>query len=695
MNEKNLRLNLDKCIFRDTSVPFLGHIIYAGSIQPDPKNLSSIEKFQEPTNVKEVQCFLGMLNYYSDFLPNFSNLVEPLRKLTRKGVKFQWSKPQQNAFQTLKDMIFCDLRLGIFDPQFSTILSTDASDVGIGGVLSQIQYGKEVPIAFAHHTLNSRERGWAVNEREAFAAMYFCEYFEKYLLGRTFTLRSDHQPLMSLLQKASNKRQSSKFGRWAERLAEFDFKFEYKKGSENVVPDAISRLISESVEPSADLCLKLHKINEEGLSAETFKTATNQDPVLKKVSELITNGWPKSSRNLQPDVIPFFKLRQDLTMENGYVLRHQSGRILVPTSLRQDLLKKAHEGHPGIVRFKRKLRELYWWPGMDSESERFVKESHPCSVSEKSNPKTAMPQMHLYTPKTPWEELSMDIIGPFATAPSHLKFIVVLIDNCSKFPEILCTSDITSKKITHWLSEIFARYGNPAKIITDNGPQFKSKDFNDFMQNRDILHESTPVYTPQQNGFVESFNRYLKHGVQTFEDSHQQWLEGLYKLLSQFRSTSSMPNLPSPAEKFFGRTIRLPFQIVRNRKKRREEEEHEGQQDEQGNGQELPSFHKRGPYHVGQKVRVKRPHAPKGQSPWSKPLTVTKALGNWTYELSDGQIWNARRMRNYVEPPTLIHTPTQQDSTNLMTNKRFMTPRLSQRQNKGKPPERLGTSNYM
>lgn len=172
-----------------------------------------MQQIKEPANIKELRCFLGTLNYYQDFLPDFAEEAEPLRELTRKDVKFNWTKRRQTAFFKLKEMINRDLKLGIFDPQFPTILSTDASDVAIGGCLSQMQYGIEVPIAFGHRTLSPRERRWAVNEREAFAAMYFCEHSEKFLLGRQFTLRSDHQALAGLLRNAANKRKSSKFSR--------------------------------------------------------------------------------------------------------------------------------------------------------------------------------------------------------------------------------------------------------------------------------------------------------------------------------------------------------------------------------------------------------------------------------------------------------------------------------------------------
>lgn len=233
--------------------------------------------------------------------------------------------------------------------------------------------------------------------------MYFCEYFEKFLLGRPFTLRSDQQSLNGLLQNATSKRKSSKFCRWNERLVEFNFTFEYQKGIDNVVPNALSRLINEKkVELLTATSQKLHKIQSDlGFSVESFKEATLKDSTLSEVTRFIRTGWPKSAKELRAELQPFFKLPQDLTTENGYIVRCSTNGILVPLDLRKDLLEKAHEGHPGIVRFKRKLRELYWWPGMDTESERFVRQCLPCNDSAKSDLKHNMPREHLYTTNNP------------------------------------------------------------------------------------------------------------------------------------------------------------------------------------------------------------------------------------------------------------------------------------------------------
>ncbi|MCP4489745.1 MAG: hypothetical protein GY820_20880, partial [Gammaproteobacteria bacterium] len=177
-----------------------------------------------------------------DFLEDLASLVEPLWQLCRKNARFKWNYACQKSFDTLKKLVQDKLNVFIFDPNCATFLTTDASDVGLGAVLSQLQNGKEVPISFASHTLSPRERNFATNEREALACVWGCEHFEKFLLGRPFTLRTDHAALTTLLQRSGSSRQSAKFERWFERLSIFDYTPLYTKGTNNTVADWLSRL---------------------------------------------------------------------------------------------------------------------------------------------------------------------------------------------------------------------------------------------------------------------------------------------------------------------------------------------------------------------------------------------------------------------------------------------------------------------
>ena len=713
LNEANLRLNIQKCVFAVPEITFLGFLVSHGCIKPDPKNLQPIHDALPPTDLKSVQSFLGMINYYNDFLPDLAALTEPLRQLTRANVSFEWTAERETAFYTIKKMVEQELKLGIFDPECPTYVTTDASDVGIGAVLSQLQNGIDTPIAFGHHTLIPRERNYATNEREALAVVYFCEYWEKYLLGRHFTLRTDHQALTTLLTRHGKGRKSGKFSRWFTRLSAFDYSVEYRHGVDNQVADYMSRLNSKAASLGVSTAPGCHRpsslltpnpvinaITDQALSIALFKQHTQADQLLVQVKRFIETQWPRTVKQLQKELQPYFTLRADLSVDDDYILRSNT-RIVVPATLQKQLLQQAHVGHPGIVRMKRKLRDTYWWPGMDKDIGEFIRHCLPCQDSSKSAPKMKIPEKTIPTPTVSWKKIAIDITGPFANAPRNMSYIVVVIDYYSKFPEILCTSHTDAPPIIKWMKDLFARYGCPDHIVSDNGPQFTCGMWELFMKNNDIHHERTPVYHPQWNGLVEVFNRYLKHGVQTFQSSRYQWCEGLRHLLFQFRTTSPSPTGSSPAELMFSHKARMPFEVVRRNPGPQHGVISKGEEavvtnaftgSSTNNQNATTHFIHRGPFKIGQKVRVKVPHVPKGQTAYPRRLKVIEIIGKWTYKLSDGQIWHAKNMRRIYDPPNddsfTQGQPQAPGAHYLIPWAPPPLPRRSSRQNIGRPPDR-------
>ncbi|GFO12712.1 integrase core domain protein [Plakobranchus ocellatus] len=353
LSDKDFRLQLVKCKFAVPKVTFLGHVISANGIQPDPKNVRPILDAPTPKTVKQTQSFWGMVTYYSRFIKDLATTAEPLRRLTRKNVRFSWTAACQSAFDKIKHAIANSVRSFIFDPNAPTFVTTDASDVGLGAVLSQTQQGHEVPIAHISHTLQPRERSYAPNEKEALACVWACETWEKYLLGRHFTLRTDHSSLASLLRSTTDSRKSAKFTRWLDRLSPFDYTVQYRQGKDNLVADALSRLSMRSAQSALHDPTHDHVVGAlqtDHLSLLDVKSATKRDSTLSTVLHFLSSGWP-SKKSLAPDIQQFFAVRDELQTEDQCLLREN--RIVLPTALRRRLLAKAHEGHPGIVRMKR------------------------------------------------------------------------------------------------------------------------------------------------------------------------------------------------------------------------------------------------------------------------------------------------------------------------------------------------------
>ncbi len=218
--QKKTHLHLSKCQFTVSKLTFLGHIISSEGIEPNPKNVQLILDAPAAETVFEVKSWMGMVGHYSDFFPDLATIAEPLRRLQRNEEPFEWMSDCQCAFDQLKQMIADGLKVYIYNPRSKTFLSTNANSVGLGAILMQMQDGKEVTICCTVHTLMPHERNHSTGECEVLAAVWGCEKFEKFLLGRKFTLCTDHSMLQQLLTNPGRDLgKSSKFMGWAEHLS--------------------------------------------------------------------------------------------------------------------------------------------------------------------------------------------------------------------------------------------------------------------------------------------------------------------------------------------------------------------------------------------------------------------------------------------------------------------------------------------
>ena len=233
-----LKLKPVKCELFKNEVLFLGHKVSQEGIQTNPKLINSVRDWKEPTSVKGIQQFVGLCNYYRQFIRNFSEMAAPLTRLTRKGIPFVWDDKCQSAFQDLKQAL-CDSPVLAYPRNTSDyILDTDASDVGVGGILSQVQDGKERVVAFASKKLNRAQQRYSVTRRELLAVVTFTHHFRHYLLGRKFLLRTDHGSLRWLF---NFKDPVGQVARWLEALAQYNFDIQHRPGRSHQNADSMSR----------------------------------------------------------------------------------------------------------------------------------------------------------------------------------------------------------------------------------------------------------------------------------------------------------------------------------------------------------------------------------------------------------------------------------------------------------------------
>ena len=245
MKEAGLRLRRSKCTFMQEAVEYLGHRVDAQGLHPVQKKVKAIAEAPAPTNVTELKSYLGLLNYYGRFLPNLSTLLAPLHELLRQDVRWNWKRKQEEAFQNSKALLNSAEVLVHYSADRELILSCDASPYGVGAVLShRMEDGGERPLGFMSRTLAPAEKGYSQLDKEGLAVMFGIRKFHKYLYGRSFTIYTDHKPLISLfdVKKAIPQMGSPRVQRWAVHMSAYEYNIVYREGKKHANADAMSRL---------------------------------------------------------------------------------------------------------------------------------------------------------------------------------------------------------------------------------------------------------------------------------------------------------------------------------------------------------------------------------------------------------------------------------------------------------------------
>ena len=549
LKEKNLTLNAEKCKFHMTQMVFMGLVLSNNGIGPTEDKVKAIIDAREPQSASEVRSFLGLANYNARFIPDFATTAEPLRKLTKKGVRFEFGEEQKNAFNELKRRLSNADNLGYFDKDAKTLIIADASPVGLGAILIQEQQGRKRVISYASKSLSAVERRYSQTEKEALAVVWACERFHVYLYGIEFTLYTDHKPLETIY--SSRSKPCARIERWILRLQPYKFQVKYLPGEQNIA-DPLSRLLhaNEQAEPSP-----AHKVSDEfvrfvaatatpqAMTTREIEEASSEDREFVELRQYIKDGNWKGDQHKQ-----YVPVCSELCVIGKLILR--GTRIVIPSKLRPRVLNLAHEGHPGIVSMKQRLRSKVWWPGIDREAEKFCKTCYGCQlVSSPANPE---PIKSTPLPSGPWQDLAIDLLGPLPSGES----VLVIVDYFSRYYEIEVMRSTTSEKVIECLEKIFTTHGLPQSLRSDNGPQFRSEVFEQYLENNGIEHRKTTPLWPQANGEVERQNRSLLKRMKIAQAEGKEWKTEVRKYLVAYRSTPHTTTGVSPAELLFGRKMR-------------------------------------------------------------------------------------------------------------------------------------------
>jgi len=552
LRKAHLQLKLSKCSFACTEVSYLGHIVSASGITPDPRKVAAVLQFPPPTEAKPLRQFLGLTNYYRKFIHNYASIAEPLHRALKNCKKFQWTASCQQAFEALKLKLTSPPILSYPDFSHPFILHSDASATAIGAVLSQLQSGRETVICYWSRQLTKAERNYSTIEREALAVVGAVKEFYPYLYGFQFTLVTDHNPLTSLKDLKDT---GGRLARWMLYLQQFHFTFQHRPGKAHGNADAMSR-VPNPVFPV------LHQL---AANLDTIKAAQAADSTLSDLIKALASGCPPPT-NVAPGLRRVF-------LQDGVLCRSfQSSssatshtQVVIPTRLQSTVLQQLHNnsGHLGEQKTVAKVRERYYWPGYEADINKWIQECREC---QRRKPPHQAQQAPLDTIQStfPFEKLSWDIMGPLPQSLSGNRYIVVITDLFSKWVEAFSVKSTDSETLaTLLIDEVICRYGVPSYLHSDQGANLTSNLMATLCKRLHIEQTRTSAYHPQGNGQVERFNHTLEAMLATVVNDHQtDWDLHLPRQLFAYRTALHASTGFSPFHIVFGHSPTLPVDAM-------------------------------------------------------------------------------------------------------------------------------------
>lgn len=536
-------LNLDKCLFNQSEIKYLGYVINKDGISPDPDKTAAIMNMSPPRNVSELRRFLGMVNQFSKFSPYLSELTHPLRQLLSPKNLWTWNETMDRAFSKIKKCLTESTVLVMYNQDALLKISADASSHSLGAVLLQKESTDWKPIVYASRSLSNAETRYAQIEKEALASTWACERFSNYILGKQVVLETDHKPLVPLLSSKSLDDLPPRILRFRLRLSRFDYEITFVPGKHLHTADVLSRTVtisdpevaaSDETELFAEAVVTALPATSDALN--NYRAAQVNDPVCSQIINFCLKGWP-NKHQISHVIRPYWDSREKISMVNDLLL--YGSRIIVPTALQPDTVDKIHCGHLGIQKCLSRSKRSVWWPGMSQQIKTAVANCRECATLSVPSRE---PLITSTLPDYPWQKIGADIFH--LGAASYL----LVVDYFSRYPEVVKLSSTSSQAVISILKSLFSRHGIPQELRSDNGPQFDADEMSAFAKSYGFKHTTSSPHYPQSNGQVERAVQTVKRLLKKASDPQL--------ALLIYRTTPLIWCGLSPAELLMGRQLR-------------------------------------------------------------------------------------------------------------------------------------------
>lgn len=707
LHEAGLRLKPSKCAFFREEVHYLGHVISRNGVAPDPAKVAKVANWPTLTSRREVQQFIGFANYYRRFIKDFAHLAKPLHRLTERTQPFTWTAECQSSFDHLRKLLCSAPILAYPDFQKPFILDTDASDMGIGGVLSQVDdKGREKVIAYGSRLLTKPERKYCVTRRELLAAVTFIQQYRPYLLCRKFTLRTDHGSLTWL---RNFREPEGQLARWLERLQELDFDIVHRRGTSHTNADSLSRLPCQqcgrdshttAVEVAATALR-----GEPARPSDRLRELQLRDPIVGPIMRSKETGTEPRREELptSKESRRLLQIWDQLIIHDSVLCRvcklggdaDTRTQTVVPSELRKEVLADLHEGtlggHLGMDKTLSRLKERFFWPGHYNDVREWCRNCSVCASRKSPTTRPRAPLEPIVTSR-PMQLVAVDIVGPFPETESGNLYILVVADYFTRYTEAYAIPNQEATTVANKLvNEFFLRYSPPERLHSDQGRNFESAVVTEVCRLLGVEKSRTTPYHPQSDGLVERFNRTLLDMLATAVGDHPfEWEHHLRRLCCAYNTSVHPTTRFSPFRLMFGREARMPVDIVLGTSNQtsstvpqyvtrlrsslekmygyvRENTERRQAQQKQQYDTKAQEKH----FTIGDLVWLRNPAVPRGKSrklhrPWTGPYRVIARPFDMVYRLQH-TLYGRRRPTvhfNRLKPcPTSIRLPQPQTET--------------------------------
>lgn len=535
-----------KCEFGVSKINFLGHVISVEGILPSEERVEVIRNFERPKTLKQLQRFIGMINFYHRFIPRFATcliplhqLVVELNKLKNKNI-IQWTDIHEKSFLKAKKMLADATLLAHPMVNSKLKLTVDASGNAIGAVLEQYCDDQCQPIAYFSKKLSTTEQKYSTFDRELLAAYAAVKHFSYQLEGQDFIIYTDHKPLTTALQSKSER--SPRQTRLMEYIAQFTNDIRYIQGKSNIVADSLSRTNFEISDiPHLDIeILHESQIND------------------SELTNLLCNNLNENNTKyvLQQIQLP------NSTIKLWCEVSTSKQRPYIPKTLRHMIFDCLHNiSHAGIRASKKLIGSRFFWPHMNTDVASWTKTCIKCQIS-KVQRHTISPIQNFAIPKGRFEHIHIDLVGPLPPS-GGCTHILTVIERFTRWPEAFPLTNTSAKTVAKTLfQQYMTRFGIPFTITTDQGSNFESVLFQEFSKFLGCHRIRTNSYHPQSNGMVERFHRTLKCALRARAGKNNNWKDELPIVLLGFRNSVKEDLQCSSAEMVFGQTLRLPGEFL-------------------------------------------------------------------------------------------------------------------------------------